>query len=84
MADEFSAWDNVRRLADELELQVHLMGMDARDQWHELQKRLQAVERQITHTGERTADVVTQELHEVRDALRALRDRVCGPAHKQS
>ena len=60
----------MQRLADELELQVHLAGMDARDRWHELAPRLEKLEQQIVHSGESAGKAVIRELHELRDALR--------------
>jgi hypothetical protein len=76
MSQELSAWDDVRRLADELELQIHLASMDARDRWHALEPRLEKLEQQIVHSGERAGDAIVHELHEVKDALTALRDDV--------
>ena len=64
----------MRRLADELEVQIHLAGMNARDRWHELEPRLDKLEKQIEHSGQRAEAAVIHELHEVRDALRTLRD----------
>lgn len=71
MTNELSAWQGVQRLADEIEVQIHLAGMDARDRWHELEPRLEKLEQQIAHSGERASQAV---VHELRDALRALRD----------
>ena len=76
--DDLSVWDDARRLADELEVQIHLASMDARDRWHELEPRLGKLEKTITHSGEQIGDAVVHELHDVRDALRALRDDVYG------
>ena len=76
MTDHSSTWNDVRRLADELELRIHLAEMDARDRWHELEPRLEKLEHQIAHSGEQVEDAVVRELHEVRDALRALRDDI--------
>ena len=76
MTDHSSSWNDVRRLADELELRIHLAGMDARDRWHELEPRLEKLEHQIAQSGERAEDAVVRELHEVGDELRALRDDI--------
>lgn len=74
--DHLSAWDEVRRLADEVEVQTHLASMDARDRWREIQPRLEGLEQAIVHSGEHTGDVVIAELRAVRDALRGLRDEL--------
>ncbi|HEY6033505.1 MAG TPA: hypothetical protein VIV58_04575 [Kofleriaceae bacterium] len=80
MTDQHSTWDDVRRLADELEVKIHLAGMDARDKWHELEPRLEQLEHAIVHSSERASDAVVHELQEVGDALRKLRDQVYAAA----
>ncbi len=75
-AQQITTWDEIRRLADELDVKIHLAGMDARDRWHELQPRLAELEKTLEHSGERVVDTVEHELGEVRTALRALRDEV--------
>jgi hypothetical protein len=74
--DDLSTWDEARRLADELQVRIHLASMDARDRWHELEPRVDQLEKAVVRSGEHVGDVVVHELHEVRDALRALRDDV--------
>jgi len=74
--DHLSTWDDARRLADELEVQIHLASMDARDRWRELEPRLEKLEEAIAHSGEHVGDAIVQEVKDVRDALRALRDQV--------
>ncbi len=77
---EHSNWDDVRRIADELEVKIHLAGMDARDRWHELEPRLEKLEHSIVHSSERASETVVHELQEVGDALRKLRDEVYAAA----
>jgi hypothetical protein len=77
MSNDPSEWSDVQRLADEIEVQIHLAGMDARDRWHALEPRLEKLEHQIVQSGERAGKLVVHEVHELRDALRALRDDVC-------
>jgi hypothetical protein len=69
-------WDDIRRLADELEVKMHLAGMEARDRWRDLQPRLADLEKSLARTTERVGDVLTQELTAVGKALRQLRDDV--------
>jgi hypothetical protein len=76
MNDHLSAWDEVRRIEDELELKIHIATMDARDRWHELKPRLVRLEQAIANKGEHAGDEITQELSELRAALRHLRDEV--------
>jgi hypothetical protein len=73
-------WDDVRRVADELALQIHLGSMEARDRWRALQPRLEELEKTIAREGERAGQVVTQQLAEVGAALRRLRDDLAKPS----
>jgi ElaB/YqjD/DUF883 family membrane-anchored ribosome-binding protein len=78
--DTTTLWNDLRRIADELELKIHLAGMDARDRWQALRPRLAELERTIAHTGERAGKLVTDELSAVGKALRQLRDDI---AHRE-
>ena len=71
-----ATWQDVRKIADELELQVHLGGMDARDRWCALQLRLGKVEQTLEHSGERAGEAVAHELAEIHDGLVHLRDDI--------
>lgn len=81
MSNDHSAWNDVQRLVDELEVQMHLAGMDARDRWHELKPRFEKLEHQIVQSGDLAGKAVTQELHGLRDALRALSGDLYMRAH---
>jgi hypothetical protein len=72
-------WDDVRRLADELALKIHLAGMDAKDRWQALQPRLTEIEKTIATASKRAGDVVERELASIGAALRRLRDDVANP-----
>jgi len=72
-------WDDVRRMADELELKIHLAGMDARDRWRALQPRLAKLEHSIAHQTERAAAVLADELAVIGKALQKLRDDLSAP-----
>jgi hypothetical protein len=69
-------WQDVRRLADELQLQIHLAGMEARDAWSTLEPRVVKLEQALETSGEHVEDAVKHELADVRAALRNLRDDV--------
>lgn len=62
-------WNDVRRLADELELKIHLARMEARDRWAVLKPKLIELE----HTAE---DQVQHQLGAFAAALKQLRDEV--------
>lgn len=66
-------WTHIRQGADELELKIHLAGMDARDRWKVLKPRLAEIERKLAQTGARVAQVVQDEIGAVEKALHDLR-----------
>jgi hypothetical protein len=74
--DGLSTWDEVRRVADELELKIHLASMDVRDRWHALEPRLAAFEHRMKEAGERASKAVADELEAIWNALRGIRDDV--------
>ena len=76
MSHDASTWDDLRRMADELEVKVHLGSMEARDRWRALQPRLRDLERKLEHSGERASKVVAEELQSIGDALTRLRDDI--------
>lgn len=80
MTQQVSAWDEVRRIADEIELKIHLASMDARDRWRALQPRLTEVERAIAAAGKRATNAVERELASISEALRCLHDDVSKPS----
>ncbi len=76
MTDTRKEWDDLRTVADELELKIRLAHMDARDRWHALQPRLVELEHTIKQAGARASKTVTEELSAVGNALRQLRDDI--------
>jgi hypothetical protein len=69
-------WDDLRRLADEIQLKVHLAGMDARAQWKKLEPRITALEHQITTGTERVGQAVNDQLTSLGRSIRDLAEKV--------
>ena len=69
-----SLWDEIRQMRDELEVKVHLGGMDARDRWQALKVRVTNLEGKIKTTAGRVDDKMSEELHSVGGEMRKLRD----------
>jgi len=63
-------WDDLRRIADEVRLKLHLAGMEARDRWRSIEPRLVELEHKIERGGEKAADVVGDQLSSLTGALR--------------
>jgi chromosome segregation ATPase len=72
-------WNELKRIADELELKIHLASMDLRDRWQALRPRIAELEQTISRTGERASKVVTEELAAIGKALHQLRDEITRP-----
>lgn len=73
-------WDDVRRLADEIELKVHLGGMEARDRWKALQPQLTKLQGKLDEKGKVANDAIEREMASVGTALRRLLDDIRGKA----
>jgi hypothetical protein len=69
-------WDDVRRIAEELEPRIRLAGADARDRWYALQPRFAEIARMIAGSGEHTRVVVMRKLGVVSATLLRLRDDI--------
>jgi hypothetical protein len=77
---QISEWNELRRIADEFRVKLHLAGMDARDRWQALEPRLTALGKTIERGGEHTEKVMAEELASVGKALRELRDSLAHQA----
>ena len=67
-------WDAIRRLRDELGLEIHLAGMEARDRWRALQPKIENLEKKILNASDRAETVVENELSTIGKALRELKE----------
>ncbi len=70
------SWDDIRRIADEIELKVHLAGMEARERWQKLQPHLDELQKTIQNTGQKASDVLDEQLAALGKGLRKLRDDI--------
>ncbi len=68
------SWQDVRRLADEIEIKVNLAGKELRDRWQAFRPRLAKFEKGVTATGVQASKALTKELSELGDALKKLVD----------
>lgn len=71
-----TAWDEVRRLADEVRVKMHLAGMDLKDRWKTLEPQLQEVEKKVKEKGERAETVVTAQVDAIAAGLRQFADEL--------
>lgn len=84
-ATKTPTWNDVRRIADELKLKVHLAGMEARQKWDELQPSLLEAEKELARGGTIVAAKLNQlgaTLKEIGDDFVDRLDRVTHDAPK--
>ena len=67
---------DVRRLADEIRVQLHLGGMEAKDAWTKLQPRLQAFEQRFDRATDDAADDLDELAATLRKELQRVKDRL--------
>ncbi len=82
--DDTSTWDDIRRVADELRLKLHLAGMEAREQWDKLQPRLAEIEQSIESGASKAGTAVSEQMSSVGATLRKLLDDVRAAGDKDS
>lgn len=71
--DGLTGWDELRRVADQLELELHLGSMEARERWRLLKPRLEKLEKMIAKATSDTGHAIAKEIHAVAEAIRDVR-----------
>jgi len=79
MQEHHTTWEDLRRIADELQVQLHLAGMEARERWRALEPRISALEASLARTGAQVGTAIADELAAVTRAARELRDDLRTP-----
>ena len=72
MKDEMTNWDKLRKMADEIQVQVHLASMDVRDRWRALEPKIERLGKSLEATTERVGSAVTEEMTKIEEALKRL------------
>lgn len=75
-SSDVSFVDNLRRLADQIRLELHLAGMEAKDGWEKLEPRLRELERKVEAAGGRIADDLSKAGAELETRMKALLQRL--------
>lgn len=66
--------DELRTLRDEIRVQLHLAGMDAKDRWNrDLEPRLFSMEKRVERE---VGDATRSALHELAESMRRFRDNL--------
>ena len=69
-------WDDIRRVVDQLKLELHLAGMDARDRWEKIQPRLAELEKSVESGAQKAGQAVSEQFATLGASLRELLDDV--------
>jgi hypothetical protein len=73
-----SLTENLRRMADEIRVKIHLAGMDAKDTWAKLEPKLHEFERKAERVKDKVADDLDQFGDELKEQMSRLLDRIKG------
>jgi hypothetical protein len=68
--------DDLLRLRDEIKLQVHLAGMDAKSAWKKLEPRFFELEHDLAEEGEIISDATYALVRDLGKALQQFRSRI--------
>lgn len=66
-----TAMTEIRRIADEIRVRVHLAGMEGKDAWRRLEPKVTELEHRIERPFDRDANDTTVDIDEISDALHA-------------
>jgi len=69
---ETSTWDDVRRVRDQLRLDLHLAGMEAREQWDKLQPKLVELEKSFEAGAHKAGTAMADEVSALGATLKKL------------
>jgi hypothetical protein len=70
-------WEDVKRVADEVEKKVQSAGASAREKWNQqLRPKVAEVGKKIEHAGQRAGDAIQQQVSALSDALSKLQHEI--------
>lgn len=61
---------------DEIRLKLHLAGMDLKDAWHKLEKKLELLEEKLGYEGDHVAKATKELTDELKQAFRDFKQRL--------
>ncbi len=67
-----ATWDDVRRVRDQLMLELHLAGMEGREQWDKLQPKLLELEKSFEAGAHKAGSAMAAEVSALGAALKKL------------
>lgn len=73
-----SLTENLRRMADEIRVKIHLAGMDAKDTWSKLEPKLQELEHKAEAAKDKLVDGLDKAADELKEQMSKLLERLKG------
>jgi len=77
-----SGLDELKQIAEEIRLKVHLASMDARTYWADLEPKLERLERTVEEKSNEALGTAGTLFEDVGKAVRKLRDQLREPTSK--
>ena len=77
-SDDGGPWADIRRMADEVRLKLHLAGMEVKDRWAAFEPKVHAVQAQVEAKGGQAVNAVQEQVTSVVDGLRRLLEDLRG------
>jgi hypothetical protein len=75
-----TAWDDVKRIADEVKLKLHLAGMEAKEKWKKLEPKMIELENKVkanvSDGGEKAVGAVGDQVAVFAEGLRQFADEL--------
>lgn len=71
-----SPWNELKRLGDEVRVKLHLMNMEVKQRWAEVEPKLQAVQAKVEAKTDQAAGAVQEQVLAVIDGLRTMLDEL--------
>jgi hypothetical protein len=66
--------DDLRGLADDIRVRIHLAGMDAKDAWNKLEPKFYDFEKRAEGAVQKTADELRDVAQDLKKRMKKLRD----------
>jgi hypothetical protein len=77
-----SQWDDLKTLRDEIRLEIHLAGMDLRDEWQRIERELPSPSRMAEDLGTAASEGLDHLVAELRRFQTKLRDKAASRARR--
>jgi F0F1-type ATP synthase membrane subunit b/b' len=71
-----AAFDELRKIRDEIKLKIHLASMDARDAFEKLEPKLKDLERQVANAGAAASREVETAIQKAKESLGHIKEKI--------